>query len=163
MVRFAEASLLWNISINIFINFKSLILLTWAIRIIVHASNLSGAILRCIPLKMACFRVSSRVLARYSYMKWRFPKGDIWDVYIHTYVCKHLETINRDRGIWDVYLNTYHSCFIPEGVIEDLRYSSETPTSYQNYLDTIPDWDVYPRKKTTFNYLQRYDQQNVTL
>jgi hypothetical protein len=33
-----------------------------------------------------------------------------------------------------VCICTYHSRFIPEGVAEHLKYSSETPTLYDNYL-----------------------------
>jgi hypothetical protein len=36
--------------------------------------------------------------------------------------------------VWHTYLHTYHSRSIPKGEQRHLKYSSETPTFYQNYL-----------------------------
>jgi hypothetical protein len=40
----------------------------------------------------------------------------------------------RSKNIHTYYIHTYHSRFSPEGEAGELRYCSEAPMFYQNYL-----------------------------
>jgi hypothetical protein len=69
---------------------------------------------------------------------------------------------SRPRLTKMTYINKYHSRFIPEGVERTLRYPSETPTFYQNYLAMSNDADVTGGKpiavwsQFTFSHLLRH-------
>jgi hypothetical protein len=57
---------------------------------------------------------------------------------VQTFVCMNMSVCIRSGYFLCIltYIYLYLSCFIPEGVAEAeaFRYSSETPTLYQNYL-----------------------------